>query len=260
MAITRIQYKRGTSTGSSISLTLTSTPTYHNLLVAVIGTYNGYTYADVNSISQGGVTWTKQVEQTWAYYPACVNGEIWVGVVTSLSASKNITVNLSAGGGTVGKVADICEYSGLAISGYLDKTASNFGSGGTDTGTTATTTQNNELWVGGVCWAGANGTQSTPQNGFTLIDGALYNYNSTAFLEKIVSSIGAATSGTTRSSSTGGWVGVIATLKASITPSGNQVSSSIAPLMRVEGMLATKVPRKLPNFSLKIPELNPKIF
>lgn len=256
MAISRIQYKRGTDVDTTVSLTLDSTPTNGNLLVAVIGTTKKNSSATVDSINQTGVTWTQQEansDNISIYYN---NVEIWVGVVTS-GASKDIVVNLSD---TVprGGVVNVCEYSGLLTSGFLDKTASNEGiSNASDTGTTATTSQNDELWVGGIDVL--NATQSSPTNGFTLLDGAKYGTTSVAYLEKIVSSTGTANSGTALYTSTL-WIGVIATFKASAPPpTGEPVSSSIVALMRVEGMLATKIPRKLPkipDFRLKMPKLN----
>lgn len=258
MAISRIQYKRGTDTDTTVSLTLDSIPTNGNLLVAVVGTCKENGYATVTSISQTGVTWTQQRAHGDSISIYYLYVEIWVGVVSSGSASKDITVNISDATFR-GVIADICEYSGLLTSGFLDKTANDHGiSNSSDTGTTATTSQDNELWIGGTCIL--NATQSTPTNGFTLLDGTKYITNSTGYLEKIVSSTGEANSGTALSTSTL-WIGCIATFKAAAPPPPTELSpSSIVPLMRVEGMLASKIPRKTFNksgFRLKMPKLIP---
>lgn len=235
MAITHVagQSGRGTcgSGATSIPVTMALTPTNGNVLIAAI-------YADtdqannVASIVQTGVTWAglgnpqviKQAHVAWNS-GAYENVEIWIGIVGA-GANTSVTVNLNAatsGGG----VADIYEYSGVATISFLDKTATNLGHSDpktTDTGTTAATTQANELWIGAT--VAVDGTwgmfQSLPTNGFTLYDGVAilagtYNH-SLAFLEKIVSSTGAANSGTTFNGS-GDWAGCIATFFAStITP------------------------------------------
>ena len=203
--ITRVQGNvRGTTTSNSISITLGSTPINGNVLVATIATY-GSSLVIVNSINQTGVTWTSQISQT----RSIMGGEIWFGVVGS-GASTSITINLS-GTANNGAVADICEYSGIATSNFLDKTATGSGTGTfTSTGSTATTTQANELWIG-ITFSDTT-TQSSPTNGFTLLDGALYSGATNAYLEKIVSSTGSAYSGTTIVSHM--WGGCIATFKA----------------------------------------------
>jgi hypothetical protein len=211
--IIRVQdYCRGTTVGSSISVTMTSTPTAGNVEVAVIGTLHvDGVLASVTSITQSGVTWTQQVSKA-AYNE---NIEIWLGVVNS-GASTSITVNLNntaSGGG----VADICEYSGVATSNFLDLTATNAGTSVyPDTGTTATTTQADELWIGGAI-SNAGSYQREPTDGFTLFDGLAYSYIYVGYLEKIVSSTGAAHSSTNTDAVAGDWKGCIATFKAATT-------------------------------------------
>jgi len=218
MAISRVQGNaRGTTTGSSIAVTMASTPISGNVLVAVIGTYRSGSVAIVNSITQTGVTWTKQISKAVG---TTLNIEIWLGVVSS-GASKNITITLNQAA-TYGAVADVCEYSGVATSNFLDKTATNSGSSKyPDTGTTATTTMANELWIGGTV---PTEPQSSPTNGFTLLDGALYNTTmSVGYLEKIVSSTGTAHSSTTTADSVS-WGGCIATFKGAGTAYSKTVS------------------------------------
>jgi hypothetical protein len=196
-----------------------SAPTNGNLLLLTFTSYRNDAlgrYATISSISQTGVTWIKQISKT---NPTDLDHtqdtEIWAGVVGS-GASATITITL-AYYANAGGIADVCEYSGMLTSGFLDKTATNSGlSSSPDTGTTATTAQADELWIG--C-TGLNGSrsQSTPTNGFTLLDGAVYSSCSCAYLEKIVSATGTANSGTTGSGSAY-WAGCIATFKASAAP------------------------------------------
>jgi len=210
MAIVRVQGNaRGTSgSGStSVSVTLGATPTAGNVLVLTIGIYGQVNLPSVTGISQTGVTWYYQIKSS----RSTIDDEIWFGVVGS-GASKSLTVSWANFGYSV---ADVCEYSGILTSGYLDKTATNSGqSKYSDTGTTATTTQADELWIG----ATASGTtQTTPTNGFTLLDGVNNVAISIAYLEKIVSATGTADSGTTMTGSIS-WAGCIATFKASAAP------------------------------------------
>ena len=70
---------------------MTSTPTSGNVLIAVIGTTSSVNYATVVSISETGVTWSKQIGYSYWYYD---DAEIWLGVVGS-GASTSITITLS---------------------------------------------------------------------------------------------------------------------------------------------------------------------
>ena len=208
-AITRVQGNaRGTtSSGSSISVTMASTPIVGNLIIVVIGTTTTTSigYSVVSGITQTGVTWTQQsqgeVQAASIWY---VNSEIWVGVVGS-GASNSITITLSQPSYAV---ADVSEYSGLATSGFLDQKAASAGWNSGSTGVTALTSQANELWIGGVT-AYNYGALAVSSNGFTFLDGAWYNPVAIGYLEKIVSNTGSA-----GSSVTGATIGCIATFKA----------------------------------------------
>ncbi|MCW3996390.1 MAG: hypothetical protein NWE98_09640, partial [Candidatus Bathyarchaeota archaeon] len=220
----RRQYVRGTVSGStSLTATLTQAPLSGNVLIAVIGTYrNGSTTVrtvdSINGGSGGTSTWTKAISQsrTWTQYPVsyAINIEIWYGVVSS--PSTTVTATLS-GSSSTDAVIQLMEYSGIATTTPLDKTstASNTGTS-TSTGTTTTTAQASELWIGGVT-VGANYAQTTPQNNFELINGATFaSTMSVSALQRIVTSTGAASTGTTISSSSN-YVGAIATFKSQIS-------------------------------------------
>ena len=223
--ITRVQGNaRGTaSSGSTISVTMNSTPTNGDLLIATIGIRQGHPDISVSNISESGVIWTVQVrEDDWYDYSQI--SEIWAGVVGT-SASASVTINLS---GSIYSghyaIADICEYSGLATSDFLDRNATSSYSYPPTTGTTTTTTQANELWVGITISYGDS--QTSPTNGFTLLDGNYIYMISVAYLEKIVSSTGTANSGT---STTGSGVGCIATFATTaVTDTINPTYSGIS--------------------------------
>jgi len=212
LAITRVQGNaRGrTASGTSFTITLASAPTSGNVLVLTIGTRSGSAYSTVSSVTQTGVTWSNVISKTYGVY---FNSEIWFGVVGS-GASTSIAVSLSSA--TTGAIGDVCEYSGVATTDYTDRTASASGWGeASSTGTTATTIQADELWIGSV--VASSYDQSNPTNGFTLLDGEPYGNACEAYLEKIVSSTGAANSGTTIDGESG-WAGCIATFFASAAP------------------------------------------
>jgi hypothetical protein len=232
MTITRVQGPaRGTTTGNSIPVTMGAAPTNGNVLIAVIGlNKDGGGAITVSSITQTGVNWSKVV----GYNNAATYGdaEIWFGVVGS-GASTTATIALSTSTGNNGGVANISEYSGVATSNYTDKTSTNYGNSGTsvDTGTTATTTQADELWIGayGGDFSAIYHVLSSPSNGFTLLDGAglgiadgLYGY-----VEKIVSAIGTADCSCSTTNAVDGWAGCIATFFASAGATNVSVTDSI---------------------------------
>lgn len=213
-SITRVQGNaRGEwSSGSSFTVTLTSTPTSGNILIltASIRADDGAS-TSINSITSTNVTWSKAVEKNGNVSgSAWFNDSIWEGIVNSSGAGTTVTVTLNRTPvSNADGVANICEYSGLG-SAIVDKTAFNNGnSANPDTGTTATTTQANELWIGSTT---INENQSTPTNSFTLLDGAKNVNIGNGYLERIASSTGAANSSTTATSDI--WFGVIATFKA----------------------------------------------
>jgi hypothetical protein len=204
---------------SSLVVTMTSAPKSGDLLIATVG-LDLIKGEHVSGITETGVTWSRAVDYInsgWA------GVEIWYGMVGS-GASTSVTVTLTAATGEV--VVDVCEWSGLAVSTPVDQTATNSGKSTTmTTGTTATTTQANELWVGAVCATSSRTDhgQSSATNGFTLLDGAGYNpasgdYMSLGYLYYVASVTGAAGSGTTASTSSGlYWSGCIAAFKATVT-------------------------------------------
>jgi hypothetical protein len=199
--ITPIQLVQGPtlgtwSSGKSFNVILSNTPTSGDVLVCTFGDTIATGFDTISSIADanGKTTWTKQVGNTYhgVYY---YDSEIWYGTVDSASASKTITITLvSAITATYAAEAYVSEYSGMATSDFLDKTASNQGTGSTtDSGMTANTTQADELWLASIV---GSAPQSSPTNGFTLA-----HYTGTAcdlgnFI-KTVSATGIANTGAT---------------------------------------------------------------
>ena len=238
-------YAGGAGSGS-FNINLSQTPTNGNVLILCYIANATTNPASVSSISQTGVSWTSAF--TFGYTEDC---EIWIGIVSS-GAGTTITVNYSGGsGGSYGEIADVCEWSGVVTGSYLDQTAANNGghSATLDTGTTSTTTQTVELWigvVGGESNSSISGDLSSPTNGFTLLDGVPVNvatsvYMVEGYLYEIVSTTGKADSGATSPSSIY-WSGCIATFKAA--------SSATQPVTFVQHWLwaVKQILHRIPRF------------
>jgi hypothetical protein len=212
------------SSGTTFGVTMGSSPSSGDVMILTFGSeYFGSSYVTVSSISESGVTWASegnpQAQEEYDPNLNHVDSEVWIGIVGS-SASTSITVTISSS--TVNNVvANAVEWSGVATSSFFDKNSAAGQASGTScaTGTTATTSQASELWIGSVS-AGDVGsalTQSTPTNSFTLLDGSSVgtsDYVSNAYLYYIASSTGTASSGTTFGTTATG-AGCIATFKAS---------------------------------------------
>jgi len=195
MAIQREQgpFKGERNGGTTIQVSLGSPPQNGNVLIACIGNYcSDPSHRIVTGITQTGVTWS--LAKAGDGYNSYSHQEIWIGIVGA-EAGTLITVTFSAY--VFYGVIDACEYSGIDITNPIDVSAYAHGvSDVTYTGITASTSQATELWIGNTIVQ--NYGQISPQNGFTLLDGVYTgSWISIAYLEKIVSAIGTAWSGTT---------------------------------------------------------------
>lgn len=194
-------------------MTYGSTPTNGNFLVAVISTKR--TSSPVTSITQTGATWALAVSKVGTTLGANNTTDIWYAENVS-GAATTVTVNL---GGSTNASCVFAEYSGLATASTLDQTASDADDYGTRstavTGTTATTSQAVELWIGGVTdntgntWTGTGGS-------FTKVAESLGTLVCNTLDEFIASSTGTASTSNTHASVplSGQWTGAIATFKA----------------------------------------------
>jgi hypothetical protein len=196
----------GTATGyasNQTSTTLPNAPTQGNVLVAAVGFQVAVTNSplvsfNVASITEKGVTWTRQVNQSSLGFGEDV--EIWLGTVGQ-NPDPTIVFNFYVNPATPSFFAvacDVCEYSGVAATSPLDRTAVSIGQNGTSTtGQTAVTTQNSELWVGAILYTSSI-PQTLPTKSFTLVGGDPGGAGrlSTALLERFVNQNGSAQSGT----------------------------------------------------------------
>jgi hypothetical protein len=183
---------RGVGTTSPLSVTLANTPTQGNLLILVFQCHgsNSGTSNHISAITQTGVTWTSQKT---SYNGDVRNLDIWAGVVGA-SPGTGISIAVTNSGFITDMAADVCEWSGLLTSGFLDQVASDSGTSNNpiDTGTTPTTTQAAELWIGGIVNGGAM-TQGSPGGSWTQLDNAIYAGSSTlCYYYQIVTATGTA--------------------------------------------------------------------
>ena len=209
----RVSSAASGSSGAVTSLGVTvAAPADGNTLVAVITT-SGTTTGQVSSITQTGATWTRAAQAANA---AGVTASIWYA--TNLSgAGTAITINLAS---SLRAAAVVAEYSGVLAASPVDQTANSTNNSASPvTGTTATTTQGSEVWVGGIAFINNSITLGSILNSFSSVantssSGGNANVNIGVYaLDKIVSATGAASSGGTLSSASQ-WAGALATFKA----------------------------------------------
>jgi hypothetical protein len=210
---------------STISVTLGAAPANNDFLVACIvtlGTTVG-TFTTVSSITQPGVVWTQLLPPV-EYFTSTSRYmvlEVWGGVVGP-GAGTLATVNLS-GFPDNGAVADICEWSNLLTSGFLDQTGSVNTTGSSTNGPTGITSGPTSQAVELVCGFNfaINGnpmTVSNPQNRFTQLDGIESNPTGginfvISYLVLVTSSQSVYSSGVTINVASNN-IGAIVTLKA----------------------------------------------
>lgn len=201
----------GSSANTTLRVTLPAAPSDGNSLIAVIST-RGTSASRVSGITGGGATWSRVAQAT---NTSGSTTEIWYGPGVS-SGTTDITITQAS----LRSAAVVIEYSGLLAPASLDVAASNTGSGTTaSTGTTAPTSQANEVWIGGIGIAGSSPTLSAITNNFTTVDNAastrsVASSNARIYaLERIVTATGAAATGGTLSASAQ-WSGAIATFRA----------------------------------------------
>lgn len=119
MAISRVQFKSATGASvTSLGITPDASPTDGNLMVVTIS-YNSATTNKVTSITQSGATWTRAIQKNNTLGGA-ISVDIWYSENAS-SAGSTLTINLAS---SLNIAATFLEYSGIATSSSLDKTAS----------------------------------------------------------------------------------------------------------------------------------------
>lgn len=170
MAISRVQLTGGGTsnydTDVQWTLTLGSSPTVGNTLLIYI---NGSSVLNITSIVQGGSS------ASWSLLSSSVvaNRNLYIYSLEDVpsGSSSSIVINLGTAANWFCAVAE--EISGLADSSILDQTSTNNGTATNtySTGSTPTTTQNDEYWVNIYSAYKAFGSAvqgSAPTNGYTI--------------------------------------------------------------------------------------------
>ena len=148
---------------SSLSLTLTNAIAQGDALVLIVADQSQNSSV-VNTVTETGATWTKATSTG-----STSNGdaEIWYALNVPSSASTTINVNLT--GTTNVQIADVSEYSGVATSGALDKTANANNTSASVSAGSVTPSQSGELVVSDAYVLNGNSTQPAPTNSFTSL-------------------------------------------------------------------------------------------
>jgi len=230
----------GANAATIINVGMGTAPAAGNTMIAVIAT-RGTSANIVSSITQTGVangTWVRASQSN----NTSMTTEIWYAPNVPSGAGTAVTINQAS----FRSAAVVMEYSGVLVGSPLDQIApGNSVATGTAavTGTITATTQANELWIGGIGFAHSTRTLGTILNSFTAVDNAA-STNSTAgnnarvyALQRVVSSIGAASSGGTISASTQ-WAGTIATFRT-VTPMTLALTGSAAANYTLTGASGT---------------------
>ena len=229
----------GAGAASSFSVTI-SAPAPGNTLVAVISTRSTSAGAVAGVVQSGVALWTRAAQSTGT---AGTTTEIWYAPNLQ-GAGTTVTIQLAA---SLMAAAIVAEYSGVLGAGSVDQTANSSGGSTTAaTGTTATTTQALELWLGGIGLDSSAPTLGTPLGGFTSIASAQSASASAASdakvlaLEKLPGATGAAASGGTLAGGVPATIvqrGVATT--ASITTAGSVTINKPSGVVAGDVMIAT---------------------
>jgi hypothetical protein len=205
MAISIIQQQSGSqSAGTSFPLAFAAGVTAGDALIALIAL--GSASAAVTSISDSkGNLWTKAV----GAQAQSRDAEIWFAQNATAGATT-VTLNLSA---SVAAALQLIEASWIFTSVALNRIANISGSSKSPvTGTTATTTQANELAIGFATTGSLTAASAGPTNSYTALTNITTNVSLFGAYQ-VESVAGARSTGWTLGTGTG-WNGVIATFKA----------------------------------------------
>lgn len=214
MALSRIGVHTGTNTTFASTVTTASwTSTGGNALIAV---------AEADVVAANGITVTDSKGNSWnriisTALAATFDLEMWVALNITGGASHTVTATDNGGG--VDSLLIVEEWSGVAISSAIDKSAGATGTASTalNSGASAATTQADELVVGGGVASG--NVTMTAGAGYSNLNKINTTFSTLAFESQIVAATGAQTA-TMTSGTAGSWVCQVGTLKALVAAGG----------------------------------------
>lgn len=162
MALSVVQSKSGTGTsGTSVTVTLTSATTAHNCLVVAVGEANTTTNPTVTGVTLGGSAGNFTLAASLKNN-SDANAELWVDRDCT-GSQTSVVVSFTGGTGTSNNyVVWVHEVAGADTTSPVDKTAAAGASSGTSwsSGATATLSQAAEIAIGIVCAEGSAGNPS----------------------------------------------------------------------------------------------------
>ncbi len=208
-------------------------PADGNTLVAVLSAHASVASPAATAITQTGATWTRAA---YSKNPGGTVTEIWYAP-NVYNPGTNVAISLNWRSAAV-----IAEYRGLAPVNPVDVSASNTNISGTaDTGTTANTSQNNELWFGGIGLADSSYNLMAPNNGFSVIGSSQSVSTSSGSnakvyaLDKLVTATGPANVSATVSGPIA-WSGVMVAFKVAQVATSLTLTGSAADKYTLDGM------------------------
>ncbi len=238
VTINRVQgYCQGTTTGNTLTVNMTNTPSIGDVLIAIISTVTDTGFPASPNITEANVFWREAAggggggtaPGEHGYYMGLWIGKVGAQFISNTTEnsgaepSRTIKVELGAAA-DLGATIDVCEYSGIA---NVDQSTPNGLQSETttlSTGTVGVNTMNGELAVAGIVDEGYPLSNAT--NGFTLLDGNYINNQSLAYLEKTNCPIGEENSTITVPGITNGY-GCIATFRPTLIESNVTITNQV---------------------------------
>jgi hypothetical protein len=156
-----VQTKQGSVNGSSLTITLDAATTAGNALIVVLAA-SGTTAnpTSVTGITLGGSAGNFSQISTFGSSSDAAIGATWLDL-NCTGGQTSVVITVAGGTGTLAIMASVYEFAGLYPVVPFDQAANAVGTGATSwsSGSSPTTTQATELWIGGVF---ATSTASSP--------------------------------------------------------------------------------------------------
>lgn len=216
-----VQTKQGSSATSTLTITLdTATVAGNGLIVVLAASGTTSNPTSVSSITLGGSADHFSQISTFGSTSDAAIGATWLDL-NCAGGQTSIVITVAGGTGTLAIVASVYEWSGLYPVSPLDQTANAVGTGATSwsSGASPTTTQADELWIGGAFTTStASGPPtitgpSSPWTNLAQVNQAQGSFNDQWVSGyQVVSATGAATYAGTISSASD-WIAKVITLK-----------------------------------------------
>ncbi|MGD6749145.1 hypothetical protein [Streptomyces sp. BH105] len=215
-----VQSKQGTGNAGTLAITLDSpTSAGNGLIVLVAASGTSANPTSVSAMTLGGVADNFSQISTFGSGTDTAIGATWLDL-NCAGGQTAVSITASGGSGTLAVMASVYEWSGLAASSVLDRTANSVSGGSTSWTSTATaaTTQAAEVWVGVVftTQSGA-GTITGPGGPWTNL--AQVSQAQGSFDDRWISGyqqVAATYAGTVSPSSQ--WIAKVVTLKLNVSP------------------------------------------